>query len=120
MLTRELSAPQCDLVYWELRNVLRRYLSTCSSPRYGSSFFGLRKATPEGQRRRAGEDLWRMSCGLARVSGKGQLLRLWCEACRDEAAAYDRESAARFAELEREAEAGASAQQESLRSRRGF
>ncbi|MBQ9273808.1 MAG: hypothetical protein IJ228_03270 [Succinivibrio sp.] len=103
-LRRELSFEERCILYWEFRNTVRRYLSTCQGPRYGRSLFGLKKATPEEQKLRAGEDVWKMSRGIARSAQLEEALSLWCEACRDEVGAYDEAAAQHFDELDRDFE----------------
>ena len=70
-------------LYHEYRNVARRYLSTCSSPNYASSFMGFHKANDEQKIRRACADIWQMSSGIAKKINALEIMRLWCEALRD-------------------------------------
>lgn len=79
---------RCEL-YFEMRNTVRRYLSTCRSPRYASSFFGFKKATVDEKKERAVEDIYRMSLGIAKAYHLEEKMSLWCQACRDELIAFD-------------------------------
>ncbi|MCR5085301.1 MAG: hypothetical protein K6A65_07375 [Succinivibrionaceae bacterium] len=76
-------------LYWELRNAVRRYLSTCNGAKYASSFFGLRRASPEEKHERAAVDVWKMSRGIARAAGRERQMALWCDACKDELLEFD-------------------------------
>ena len=78
-----------SLLYLEFRNAARRYLSTCSSDRYGSRMFGLKRSTAEDRKYKAAEDIWRASAGLASAAGEEQKLEIWCTALRDELYQYD-------------------------------
>lgn len=83
-LCAELTEEERSLLYWEFRNAVRRYLSTCRSPKYASSLFGLKKATPDEQHKRAAFEIWKMSEGISRSTGFEKELQLWNEACFDE------------------------------------
>ena len=76
-------------LYHEYRNTARRYLSTCKSGDYASSFMGFRKASDEEKIIKACADIWQMSGGIAKSSGKESAMRLWIEAFRDELMNYD-------------------------------
>ena len=89
------------LLYLEFRNAAKRYLSTTKSDRYGSSFLGLKKAGAEEKLRKATEDLWRASRGLAVASGETERLEIWCAALRDELIQFDKDCEAYYAELEK-------------------
>ena len=74
-------------LYHEYRNTAKRYLSTCKSSSYASSFMGLRQASDEAKIIRACEDIWQMSKGIEKVAGIKLLL--WSDAFRDELFDYD-------------------------------
>ncbi len=76
-------------LYHEYRNTARRYLSTCKSGDYASSFMGFRKASDEDKIIKACADIWQMSGGIARSSGNESAMNLWAEAFRDEILNYD-------------------------------
>ena len=75
-------------LYHEYKNVIRRYLSTCNSPNYASSFMGLRQASDERKILKACSDVWQMSEGIARNSGTEEKMRLWRLAAYDELIEY--------------------------------
>ena len=77
------------MLYHEYRNVCRRYLSTCKSGNYASSFLGFKKADDDEKILRACEDIWQMSKGIALSSGTEEKMRLWIEAFHDELMTYD-------------------------------
>ena len=89
------------LLYLEFRNAAKRYLSTTKSDRYGSRFLGLKKAGAEEKTRKAAEDLWRASRGLAIASGETERLEIWCAALRDELIQFDRNCEKYYAGLEK-------------------
>ncbi len=99
-LREELNNAQREELYLEMRNAVRRYLSTCRSPKYGSSFFGLKKASEDEKYQRTTEDIWKMSAGLAKVCGKEKEMELWCKACFEELKAYEPSCEQRFLDLE--------------------
>ena len=77
------------LLYHEYRNTARRYLSTCKGGNYASSFMGFRKADDDEKVVKACEDIWQMSGGIAKSSGRTEAMKLWVEAFRDELFNYD-------------------------------
>lgn len=76
-------------LYHEYRNTARRYLSTCRGANYASRFMGFRQASDEEKVLKACLDVWQMSEGIARISGEGERMRVWCEAFRDELMEFD-------------------------------
>lgn len=101
-LREQLNDKQREELYLEMRNAVRRYLSTCKSAKYASSFFGLKKASDDEKFQRTTEDIWKMSRGIARVYGLEKELALWCDACYAELIAYEPSCEARFQELEKD------------------
>ena len=78
--TEALSDMQKQLLALEYQNVARRYLFTCTDPQYGSTFFGLKKASAEEKRRRACREIWESSHGIALAAGAEQVMKPWCDA----------------------------------------
>ncbi len=77
-------------IYWEIRNGIRRYLSTCTDESYGKKLFGLLKASNDEKMTRILNEMWMISEG---VKGKVEKdldnkerenLELYCRAVRDE------------------------------------
>ena len=89
------------LLYLEFRNAAKRYLSTTKSDRYGSKLLGLKKAGPEDKAKKAAEDIWRASKGLAVASGETERLEIWCAALRDELIQFDKSCESYYDELDR-------------------
>lgn len=77
------------ILYHEYRNTARRYLSTCRSGDYASSFMGFRKASDEEKIIKACADIWQMSGGIAKSSGNDTAMKLWVDAFREEIVNYD-------------------------------
>ena len=94
-----LSEAEATILYWEYRNAAKRYLSTCDSPDYANSFFGLKKSGPEDKKLKACEDIWMASEGFANMVGEEERLGLWCEALYDELLQYDQSLKTAFAEM---------------------
>ena len=89
---------QC--LYREFRNAARRYLDTCRGDRYGNRFMGLKKASMQEKYKKAGEDIWMMSAGLARAAGEEERMSVWCSALYEELCAFSRAAADRYRELD--------------------
>ena len=77
-----------NFFYWEYRNTAKRYLSTCKSGDYASSFMGFRRASEEEKIYRACLDIWQMSAGVAKSSGLTGKMQNWIDALRDELMIY--------------------------------
>lgn len=89
-------------VYWEIRNGIRRYLSTCTDESYGKKLFGLVKASDDEKMTRITNEMWMISEG---VRGKveedldadeKENLSLYCRAVRDEYCSQGAEQASMF------------------------
>ena len=48
-------------VYWEIRNIARRFYSTMESPRYGRKLFGMMESSWDEKQVRAAGDVWTMA-----------------------------------------------------------
>jgi hypothetical protein len=95
-----LSEAEQYILYHEFRNVAKRYLSTCNGVNYGNRLFGLKKATEDEKKRKACEDIWMASRGIALASGEEKRLQLWCDAFRDEFMVYYPKGKTYYYELE--------------------
>ncbi|MBQ7577783.1 MAG: hypothetical protein IJT21_05925 [Synergistaceae bacterium] len=80
--------PRKKFLYNEYRNTAKRYLSTCKSGSYASSFLGLRQASEEEKIYHACLDIWQMSAGVAKSSGLTDKMQNWIDALRDELMIY--------------------------------
>ena len=85
----QLSDQEKDVLYREFRNTASRYLTTCRSDRYGSSFFGMKKASPEAKLKKLGHEFWAITRGLAECADMEKDLDLWCRAFYDELMAQE-------------------------------
>ncbi len=81
--------PRKRFLYYEYRNTAKRYLSTCKSADYASSFLGFKRASEEEKIWRACLDIWQMSAGVAKSSGLTDKMQNWIDALRDELFNYD-------------------------------
>lgn len=88
LLDKPHTAAERLALYWEYRNAARRFLSTCLGKRYGSRLFGLKEASLAEKKEKASAELWMASRGIARAAGKEQEMSLFCDAVRDELAAF--------------------------------
>lgn len=96
----ELTEAERQILYFEFRNVAKRYLSTCNGVNYGNKLFGLKKASEADKKKKACEDIWMASRGFALASGEEERLRLWCDAFHDELIAYFPQGEIYYKELE--------------------
>lgn len=79
------------ILYHEYRNTARRYLSTCKSSGYASSFMGFKQADDKEKIYRACQDIWQMSKGIA-ISESLEIqnkMKVWINAFHDELMDYD-------------------------------
>ena len=83
------SQEQRTFLFHEFKNLARRYLSTCQSDGYGSSFMGLKRASPEEKIYRACEEVYFMSKGIAKAAKLEDKMSLWCEAFESELMDFD-------------------------------
>ncbi len=89
------------LLYFEIRNAMKRYLETCKGELYGSAYSGMIKISSKKQREKTRYDLYRMTFGFKKISdntdveGFRDYMNLICEAICDE---YFMESGERLEE----------------------
>ena len=79
-----LSEEEKRILYLEFRNTASRYLLTCRGSRYGSTLFGLKRATEDTRQKHLGHEFWIMTRGLAEYAGMEDEFSLWCSALYDE------------------------------------
>ena len=97
----ELTEAERQILYFEFRNVAKRYLSTCNGVNYGNKLFGLKKASEADKKKMACEDIWMASRGFALASGEEERLSLWCGAFHDELIEYFPQGEIYYKELEK-------------------
>ena len=56
---------EARILYWELRNAVRRYFGTLSAPSYGRKLFGTLSAKDDERVARMEEEAWKISYGNA-------------------------------------------------------
>ena len=100
-LLMESNSQYKNFLYYEYRNVAKRYLSTCKDGNYASGLLGLRKADDDEKIYRACKDIYEMSKGIAKSSGHLEKMSLWCEAFHDEIIEYSPLCSAEYQILDR-------------------
>ena len=83
------SNEQKAILFHEFKNLARRYLLTCKADGYGSSFMGLKRASPEEKVYKACEEVYFMSTGIAKAANLQEKMSLWCEAFESELMNFD-------------------------------
>ncbi|MCQ2507620.1 MAG: hypothetical protein MJ097_02385 [Dorea sp.] len=71
-------------VYWEIRNIARRFYKTCESPQYGRKFFGITESSWEEKQVRCGHDVWIMAEVVAEKFDKKEDMKIFSDAVVDE------------------------------------
>lgn len=71
-------------VYWEIRNIARRFYSTCNSPKYGRKFFGITESSWEEKQVRCGRDVWIMAEVVAEQFDMKEEMQIFSDAVIDE------------------------------------
>ena len=87
-------------LYLEFRNAGRRYLGTCRSDRYASRLMGMKHATWKEKLRRATQDVWFMTRGLARECNAQEEMELFSDALYQELVLFDPDSREIYQEME--------------------
>ncbi|MDD2213822.1 MAG: hypothetical protein PHR21_04695 [Oscillospiraceae bacterium] len=90
-------------VYWEVRNAVRRYFSTCQGEHYRRKVFGVMRASEEERQNQILKDAWQMSYGLAHRLGLEAETALFCQAVRDEYATLSADAGSDFDAREQQA-----------------
>lgn len=72
------------LLYWEMRNAMKRYYETCNSPSYRRKFFGIVKSSDSEKRYFRLYESWHMSVGVSEKYGLKDEMSLWNSAVRAE------------------------------------
>ena len=76
------------ILYWELRNAIRRYFGTLSAPSYGKKLFGTLSAKDDERIARMEEEAWKLSYGNAVKFDLVEESELFCRAADDEYREY--------------------------------
>lgn len=89
-------------LYWEVRNMARRYFGTCNDKGYGRKLFGLVSANDDERTIHMCKDAWTMSYGLADKLMQEDMMKVFNQAVKDEYCTVDDGAADRFAGYEKE------------------
>ena len=71
-------------VYWEIRNIARRYFETCSGSGYGRKLFGLIESTEQEKLEKTVRDVYAMVDEIPVKFGLQEEMRVFSDAVRDE------------------------------------
>lgn len=71
-------------VYWEIRNIAKRFYKSCESPRYGRKFFGITESSWEEKQVRCGRDVWIMAEVVADKFDMKREMKVFSDAVIDE------------------------------------
>ncbi len=70
-------------VYWEIRNVAKRYYSTCNGPKYARKLFGILPSNDSEQLRKTAEDVWACAVGVPEYYKMKDEMEIFADAVRD-------------------------------------
>lgn len=73
-----------QILYWELRNAIKRYIKTADSPGFRRKAFGILSSSDEEKQAQVCKDLWKMSFGLSEQFGLREDMLPLCSAANDE------------------------------------
>lgn len=59
------------VLYWEIRNAMKRYLSTCTGEDYARMLMGTMKSSDAHKNTKTVEDIWTITGGVRRKAEKG-------------------------------------------------
>ncbi len=71
-------------VYWEIRNIARRFYETCQSPSYGRKFFGITESSWDEKQVRCGRDVWIMTDVIADKFDMREEMKIFIDAVCDQ------------------------------------
>lgn len=71
-------------LYWEIRNVAKRFFKTCNGTEYRRALFGLLSPGKADQKNQMTMDTWKMTEGVGQRLGMEDHLSLWTKAVLDE------------------------------------
>ncbi len=70
-------------VYWEIRNIAKRYFTTCNGPKYARKYFGILQSSDEEKLKKTAEDVWACAEGVPEHYGLVDEMRIFSDAVRD-------------------------------------
>lgn len=71
-------------IYWEIRNIARRFYQSCESPRYARKYFGITESSWEEKQVRCGRDVWIMAEVVADKFDMKKEMKVFSDAVVDE------------------------------------
>ena len=71
-------------VYWEIRNIARRYFATCESPKYGRKLFGMIAASDDEKLKKTAYFIWDCVEGIPSFFDMRSEMRIFIDAMKDE------------------------------------
>ena len=71
-------------VYWEIRNIAKRYFSTCNGPKYARKLFGILPSSDAEQLRKTAEDVWACVVGVPEYYKMKEEMQIFSDAVMDE------------------------------------
>ncbi len=71
-------------VYWEIRNIAKRYYSTCEGPKYARKLFGIMASSPEEKLKKTAYFLWDCVEGIPNYFGIKDDMQIFIDAMKDE------------------------------------
>lgn len=77
-------AVSVSAVYWELRNIAKRYFSTCDGPKYARKLFGILQSNEDEKLRKTADDVWSMVVGVPRHYNLEKEMEIFTDAVKDE------------------------------------
>ena len=88
---RELGALEVDrsdavkvsAVYWEIRNVAKRYFTTCNGPKYARKYFGIMQSSDDEKLKKTAEDVWACAVGVPEHYKLADEMVIFSDAVRD-------------------------------------
>ena len=79
-------------VYWEMRNVARRYYESCNGPRYARKYFGIMQSSQEEKLQRTATDVYAMVEGVPKHFEMEEEMQIFSDALRDEFVSISRDA----------------------------
>lgn len=86
-------------VYWEIRNIARRFYDSCNSPKYGRKFFGLQQSDWDEKLRRMSKDLWNMAENVPNKFHMEKEMEIFSDAVLDEFFAISQDARDAYGEI---------------------
>lgn len=77
-----------SVVYWEIRNVARRYFSTCVGPNYARKAFGILASSDSEKLSKTAKDIWVMAESVPSKFGMTEEMKVFSDALIDELYSY--------------------------------